>query len=141
MYIIGAVFVLVLSGVVYLISNDLNIKVGNNDKVIPAINLEKKEFSTSSTKGSVENKYAGSHFICDGGKTIDGTFIFENGARAELKLTDGKTVRSMVLPQDLTAGKPVFKSKDGVTVLANKGDGSVSLLESGAKTFANCKAQ
>lgn len=159
-YIIAGVVIVILAGVLYFMSsgeqdisgvasvtentNSVSNTAGATNNAGNTTNSANSSTGTSTiTKNTViESKPAGSVFKCDGGKTMNGSFIFTGTPRAELELIDAKgNKRSLTLPQDLTVGKPVFKSKDGSVVLINKGDGSVSLQENGVVTFANCKAQ
>ena len=152
-YIVALVIIILLAGTVYFMSSgnpsltglgstETNTNnVGSNTGTPAPSGTEANSVAQKDNK-VMETKPAGSTFKCDGGKTMNGTFIFTGVSRAELDLIDASgSKRSVTLPQDLSVSKPVFKSKDGTVELINKGDGSVSLQEKGVITFANCKAQ
>lgn len=143
-YTVLTVIVLLLVAFVYLKKNGLVTFQSGSMKT--PINIESNKYNgainnmpVGKTIPSYDKKYASSHFMCDGGKIIDGTFIFEGVARVELKLTSGNVVRSLILPQDLTKNTPIFRSLDNKIVLLNKSNGSVYLTENGSTTFSNCK--
>ena len=131
---------IVVAGTAYFILGDVNL---NGNSSVPIENSQNPGVTAinNSKPVATESKSAASHFTCEKNKSIDGTFTFEGGGKATLVLmnADG-TKRTATLTQDMKSATPIFKSNDGQMVLLNnKGDGSVSLQENGAITFANCK--
>lgn len=73
-------------------------------------------------------------FTCDGGKTIDATFVNTGKGSVKLVLSDG---RSLTLPQAMSASGARYANKDESVVFWNKGN-TAFIDEGGKTTFQNC---
>lgn len=73
-------------------------------------------------------------FTCDGGKTIDATFVNSGGGSVKLVLSDG---RAMTLPQTRSGSGARYASHGERIVFWNKGD-TAFVDERGRMTYQNC---
>lgn len=90
--------------------------------------------SREAAKTAAAPKTINAKFTCDGGKSIDATFINAGSGSVRLALSDG---RSMTLPQTRSGSGARYANKEETIVFWNKGN-TAFIDEGGTMTYNDC---